>query len=129
MAFGYAEEDYDVTERAQSQSAAGVTHYEVRSVRVNPERRRFFDSLPEHLKAKTLPAGLLKRYIAIFGEPGQQTAHADHLLLYEGNDEELNEDWARLIGPEPVKLEDLRWTEHVEGHGWGKRRDGCICMY
>jgi nitric oxide synthase oxygenase domain/subunit len=129
MASGYSEPDYDVSERAQSQSASGTTHYEIRVVREDKERQAFFDSLPEYIKARTVKSEL-KRYIAIFGAANQQPQSIDHLLLYDGNDDELDADWARLIAPQVVALKDLRWTEHVEGHFWGNnRKDGTIRMY
>lgn len=67
-------------------------------MREDKEQQTFFDSLPEHMKARTVKSEL-KRYIAIFGSVNQQPQPIDHLLLYDGNDDELDADWARLIAP------------------------------
>lgn len=67
-------------------------------------------------------------YIALWLTDAEGTVLSDILLIYDDG-ARAREDWAHLIGPEVVHLEDLRYIERIDDHYMGRSRSGCVTMY
>lgn len=109
MAFGYIEGEYGILKDWQHPARDGtvnVRHYELR----------------QDVRGNEPP------YIALFTTAASGEVVSDLLLRYR-EEEVARADWARLIGPEVVKLSDLDYIERIENHHIGYGRDGDVAMY
>ena len=101
--FGYDEQEYGVKATFTGKSLV----YELR------------ETLPKHpfpLSASLIP------YIAVTGK------NKDILLCYSST-KDAEKDWKNIIDQDDIRLDELNFSEHIEGHHIGYGRDGSVTMY
>lgn len=129
MVCGYKEPEYTVTKEVIQEVNGQRRRLQLREEIVDEESVRFFESLPERMKAMTVPRDL-PTYIAVesLNEEGKVTH--DILLVYKADDAtKVVEDWDRLVADTSVKSADLNGWDKKIVQGMGYMRGGGVIMY